>query len=230
MTTEVLRNMLYAGSLTLDGLGYVVLDEVHYLADRLRGAVWEEVIIQLPESVQVVALSATVSNAEEFGDWLRAGARRHHGHRGRDQAGAALAAHAGRPPAVRHLHQERGRQPRAAPAGPARAGRRPAGYRAAAARPDRPGPAGARARARPVRYRPPRRPDVIERLDAEGLLPAITFIFSRAGCDAAVQQCLAAGLRLTTPEEAGEIAEDRPRPGPRAWPTPTGSCSATPTG
>src|SRR5271166_4734584 len=70
MTTEVLRNMLYAGSLTLGGLGYVVLDEVHYLADRLRGAVWEEVIIQLPESVQVVALSATVSNAEEFGDWI----------------------------------------------------------------------------------------------------------------------------------------------------------------
>src|SRR5260370_8561427 len=70
MTTEVLRNMLYAGSLTLGGLGYVVLDEVHYLADKFRGAVWEEVIIQLPESVQVVALSATVSNAEEFGDWL----------------------------------------------------------------------------------------------------------------------------------------------------------------
>ncbi len=96
MTTEVLRNMLYAGSLTLGGLGYVVLDEVHYLADRLRGAVWEEVIIQLPESVQVVALSATVSNAEEFGDWLEQV-------RGgttvivrRGQAGAALAAHAGR--------------------------------------------------------------------------------------------------------------------------------------
>ncbi len=70
MTTEVLRNMLYAGSLTLGGLGYVVLDEVHYLADRFRGAVWEEVIIHLPESVRVVALSATVSNAEEFGDWL----------------------------------------------------------------------------------------------------------------------------------------------------------------
>src|SRR6185437_10389600 len=40
------------------------------LADRSRGAVWEEVIIHLPESVRVVALSATVSNAEEFGDWL----------------------------------------------------------------------------------------------------------------------------------------------------------------
>ena len=70
MTTEVLRNMLYAGSATLGGLGYVVLDEVHYLADRSRGAVWEEVIIHLPESVRLVALSATVSNAEEFGDWL----------------------------------------------------------------------------------------------------------------------------------------------------------------
>src|SRR5499427_3276681 len=70
MTTEVLRNMLYAGSSTLRDLGYVVLDEVHYLADRARGAVWEEVIIHLPESVRVVALSATVSNAEEFGEWL----------------------------------------------------------------------------------------------------------------------------------------------------------------
>src|SRR6185312_12383086 len=70
MTTEVLRNMLYAGSSTLAGLGFVVMDEVHYLADRFRGAVWEEVIIHLPESVRLVALSATVSNAEEFADWL----------------------------------------------------------------------------------------------------------------------------------------------------------------
>src|SRR3954452_24163367 len=70
MTTEVLRNMLYAGSSTLLGLGFVVMDEVHYLADRMRGAVWEEVIIHLPESVSVVSLSATVSNAEEFGEWL----------------------------------------------------------------------------------------------------------------------------------------------------------------
>src|SRR5215471_9413745 len=70
MTTEVLRNMLYAGSPTLAGLAHVVLDEVHYLADRFRGAVWEEVIIHLPESATLTALSATVSNAEEFGDWL----------------------------------------------------------------------------------------------------------------------------------------------------------------
>src|SRR5690349_6309601 len=70
MTTEVLRNMLYAGSTALLGLSYVVMDEVHYLADRFRGAVWEEVIIHLPESVTLVSLSATVSNAEEFADWL----------------------------------------------------------------------------------------------------------------------------------------------------------------
>ena len=62
--------MMYGGSPTLQGLGYVVMDEVHYLADRFRGAVWEEVILQLPEHVALVGLSATVSNAEEFGDWL----------------------------------------------------------------------------------------------------------------------------------------------------------------
>src|SRR3978361_1447883 len=73
MTTEVLRNMLYAESSALDGLGYVVMDEVHYLADRFRGAVWEEVIIHLPQSVRIASLSATVSNAEEFGDWLLEG-------------------------------------------------------------------------------------------------------------------------------------------------------------
>src|SRR5690348_16953347 len=69
MTTEVLRNMIYAER-DLDQLGYVVMDEVHYLADRFRGAVWEEVILQLPDHVKLVSLSATVSNAEEFGDWL----------------------------------------------------------------------------------------------------------------------------------------------------------------
>ena len=70
MTTEVLRNMIYANSNSLISLGYVVMDEVHYLADRFRGAVWEEVILHLPKDVKIVSLSATVSNAEEFGAWL----------------------------------------------------------------------------------------------------------------------------------------------------------------
>src|SRR5690625_6512266 len=70
MTTEVLRNMLYAGSEALAGLAFVVMDEVHYLADRFRGPVWEEVILHLAPEVQLVSLSATVSNAEGVGQWL----------------------------------------------------------------------------------------------------------------------------------------------------------------
>jgi ATP-dependent RNA helicase HelY len=196
MTTEVLRNMLYAGSPALKDLGYVVLDEVHYLADRSRGAVWEEVIIHLPESVRVVALSATVSNAEEFGDWLA-----------QVRGGTQVIVDEHRPvPLWQHMlagrrlydlftddnfrevnqelvrlaHREAIRQP--------------------ASRPGRGGH-------RPKRNAAPYRPEIIDRLDGAGLLPAITFIFSRAGCDAAVQQCLAAGLRLTTPDEA-RIIED----------------------
>ena len=194
MTTEVLRNMLYAGSPALRNLGYVVLDEVHYLADRSRGAVWEEVIIHLPESVRVVALSATVSNAEEFGDWLA-----------QVRGGTEVIVDEHRPvPLWQHMlagrrlydlftddahHQVNPELIRLA--------QRDA-YRAPSSRPGRGGH-------RPRRSPPPNRPDVIDRLDAAGLLPAITFIFSRAGCDAAVQECLYAGLRLTTPDEAAQI-------------------------
>src|SRR5438270_9340543 len=71
MTTEVLRNMIYAGSGALDGLRYVVLDEVHYLQNPYRGAVWEEVIIHAPQEIDLVCLSATVSNAEEFAEWIQ---------------------------------------------------------------------------------------------------------------------------------------------------------------
>jgi ATP-dependent RNA helicase HelY len=195
MTTEVLRNMLYAGSGTLAGLGFVVLDEVHYLADRMRGAVWEEVIIQLPESVQVVALSATVSNAEEFGDWLE-----------QVRGGTTVIVDEVRPVplwqhvlAGRQIYDLFARNGAVNPELRRLAQRDQSSRRPGSSRPGRGGH-------RPVRYRPPGRPEVIERLDAEGLLPAITFIFSRAGCDAAVQQCLLAGLRLTTPEESAEIA------------------------
>src|SRR5919199_2581511 len=71
MTTEVLRNMIYAGSPALTGLRYVVLDEVHFLQDPYRGPVWEEVIVHAPPDVDLVCLSATVSNAEEFADWIQ---------------------------------------------------------------------------------------------------------------------------------------------------------------
>ncbi len=196
MTTEVLRNMLYAGSLTLSGLGFVVLDEVHYLADQFRGAVWEEVIIQLPESVQVVALSATVSNAEEFGDWLE-----------QVRGGTAVVVDEHRPvPLWQHMLAGRRLLDLFTSSGAVNPElKRLAQREGQAGKPSgrRSGPATRR----PERLRAPARPQVIERLDAEGLLPAITFVFSRAGCDAAVQQCLLAGLRLTTPEETAAITE-----------------------
>lgn len=209
MTTEVLRNMLYAGSSTLGGLAFVVMDEVHYLADRSRGAVWEEVIIHLPESVALVALSATVSNAEEFGDWLatvrgetvtvveekRPVPLFQHVMVGRrlfdlfaDEADASAEAKVN-PELVKIARDEwastrfrdrrtpRGRNPRGKNIGNGR------------------------------RVWIPSRPEMVERLDAAGLLPAIDFIFSRVGCDAAVEQCLAANVRLTTPAERDAIYE-----------------------
>ncbi|HEY1698856.1 MAG TPA: DEAD/DEAH box helicase [Trebonia sp.] len=201
MTTEVLRNMLYAGSPTLKDLGYVVLDEVHYLADRSRGAVWEEVIIHLPESVRVVALSATVSNAEEFGEWLA-----------QVRGGTEVIVDEHRPvPLWQHMmagrrlydlftdddHREVNPELK-------RLAQRDA-LRPPASRPRR--GAGGSGGSRPRRVPPPYRPEIVDRLDAAGLLPAIEFIFSRAGCDAAVTECLAAGLRLTTPDEADTIEE-----------------------
>jgi ATP-dependent RNA helicase HelY len=197
MTTEVLRNMLYAGSVTLDGLAYVVLDEVHYLADRFRGAVWEEVILNLPASVRLVGLSATVSNAEEFGEWLV-----------NVRGDTAVVVDEHRPvPLWQHMlvgsrmfdlfaQDSSGDRSTVNPHLVQRVQEleRHAGW-------DRP----RRGRSGGPWFRPPARADVVARLDRDALLPAITFIFSRAGCDAAVSQCVRSGLRLTTPEESVQI-------------------------
>ena len=191
MTTEVLRNMIYASSSTLKDLGYVVLDEVHYLADRFRGAVWEEVLIHLPNSVRTVSLSATVSNAEEFGDWLKSI---------RGQVDTIVSEH--RPvPLFQHvilgqrmfdLFMEEGRREvnrdliriaRDAQRALLHHQRRRGEYDVFT----------------------PSRAEVISTLQQENLLPAITFIFSRAGCESAVHQCLASGLRLTDQNERETI-------------------------
>ena len=217
MTTEVLRNMLYAGSRTLLGLGFVVMDEVHYLADRARGAVWEEVIIHLPESVTLVSLSATVSNAEEFGEWLAT------------VRGETTTIVEERRPVPLYQHVMVGKRlldlfassDVDAAAGFVKEGapvndellRIARDDWASTRMRDRRSP---RQRGRPSRPRQvgngrrvwiPSRADVIERLDRQALLPAIVFIFSRVGCDAAVTQCLNAGVRLTTPEERDTIYE-----------------------
>ncbi|WHP17820.1 DEAD/DEAH box helicase [Cellulomonas sp. ES6] len=227
MTTEVLRNMLYAGSSTLDGLGYVVMDEVHYLADRFRGPVWEEVIIHLPDDVQLVSLSATVSNAEEFGDWLRTvrgdTAVVVSEHRPvplgqhvlvRDDLLDLYAGHvdptapgANPPinPELAHLlrrAERSGDGPHRGRRGQGDRGFRGPGGRRRDGGAGGPGGAGGLGGVRPAP-----RPVMVDVLDDAGLLPAIVFIFSRAGCDAAVAQCLAGGLRLTSPAEQEEIRE-----------------------
>ncbi|MFJ2756384.1 DEAD/DEAH box helicase [Nocardioides sp. NPDC087217] len=215
MTTEVLRNMLYAGSQTLMGLGFVVMDEVHYLADRSRGAVWEEVIIHLPESVSVVSLSATVSNAEEFGEWLTA------------VRGETTTIIEEKRPVPLYQHVMAGRRIMDlfassdvdAAAGFVKEGAPVNGELMRLARDDwaagrmtdrrtpkdkRKGN-GNRRVGNGRRVWIPSRVEVITALQRDNLLPAINFVFSRVGCDAAVGQCIQANLRLTTPDERDEI-------------------------
>ncbi|HJF14560.1 MAG TPA: DEAD/DEAH box helicase [Enteractinococcus helveticum] len=230
MTTEVLRNMLYADSNALENLGYVVMDEVHYLADRFRGAVWEEVIIHLPESVQLVALSATVSNAEEFGAWLdtvrgstsvivsehRPVPLWQHVMVGKElydlfmMTGDKISTTQVNPELVRLAERaRRDIQPndwgrpgsRGRNRQRTRNGRRQGDRRQS----DRRGSfEHSRAPRRDLRVS---RPQMVRALSREGLLPCITFIFSRNGCDAAVEQCLNAGLDLTTGTEKQQILE-----------------------
>ncbi|HEY1841210.1 MAG TPA: RNA helicase [Mycobacterium sp.] len=214
MTTEVLRNMLYADSTALQGLSYVVMDEVHFLADRMRGAVWEEVILHLPDDVRLVSLSATVSNAEEFGGWIQTV---------RGDTSVIVDDH--RPvPLWQHMlvgkrlfdlfdygaHEPGDRRPSVVDPNLLRhiAHRREADRLSDWRAPRRHGGGGGSGRpGRSGFYRPPPRPDVIRLLDADALLPAITFVFSRVGCDAAVAQCLRSSLRLTTDEDRAKIAE-----------------------
>ncbi len=207
MTTEVLRNMIYAESHALDDLAFVVLDEVHYLGDRWRGAVWEEIILHLPEEVRLVSLSATVSNAEEFGDWM---------HAVRGETDVILSEH--RPvPLYQHVLTSKALLPLYVDVDGelVERGRLNPELRHLRGRPDeardRRGNSyrGDRRRSRggpPVR-RAKRlgRSDIARSLDETGLLPGIVFIFSRNGCDQAVRQCLHDGIRLTSREEREQI-------------------------
>ena len=201
MTTEVLRNMIYASSDRLDDLGVVVLDEVHFLQDAYRGPVWEEVIIQLDPEVQLVCLSATVSNAAEVGEWLTTVRGRtdvvvettrpvelvHH-FAWHDKASSTTVMHDTVPGG-----QVNGRVQRlltSGAGGPAGRGRSRGGGSAAGRR---------------SRFAAPSRPETVELLEDHGMLPAIVFIFSRAQCEDAVAACMREGLVLSTAEEEDEI-------------------------
>ncbi|HEY8820956.1 MAG TPA: DEAD/DEAH box helicase [Dermatophilaceae bacterium] len=245
MTTEVLRNMMYAGSGTLRGLGFVVMDEVHYLADRFRGAVWEEVIIHLPQDVQVISLSATVSNAEEFGAWLRevrgnteviveehrpvplwqhmmVGQGLYDLFAEQKSSGIPVEDRTRVNPELLERIHDGDRAGRQESFGRSRDGGgdgRGRGGGAAKGRDrGRRGPGGGQGGPGQDRQRGaapagqggrfgggPSRSQVIERLDRDGLLPAITFIFSRVGCTSAVSQLLANGMRLIPQAEGDRI-------------------------
>jgi ATP-dependent RNA helicase HelY len=195
MTTEVLRNMVYANSPALRHLQYVVLDEVHYIQDQYRGPVWEEVIIHLPRSVRLVCLSATVSNAEEIADWIST-----------VRGPTAAIIEEKRPVELRHLYLAGDRSAERLHLLPTLVDGRP---NPEASRLDASAVRGPRSRQRGggggKRLFTPRRVEVVERLEDERMLPAIYFIFSRAACDDAVSACLDAGVRLTSPEERARI-------------------------
>ncbi len=174
--------MIYSDSRRLANVSIVVLDEVHYLQDRTRGAVWEEVIIHCPQEVQLVCLSATVSNNQEFADWV-----------GERRGPTRLIATDHRPVPLESMYMIKDRMGSQTlhllPTFVTRDGR------------TRPNPRIEHMlgleRGRRRRFKTPNRIETVERLAQEAMLPAIFFIFSRAGCDAAAHRLVDAGVRLT---------------------------------
>ncbi len=195
MTTEVLRNMIYAGSDALRELRYVILDEVHYLQDAYRGPVWEEVIIHTPQSARLVCLSATVSNADELADWMST-----------VRGATATVIEERRPVELQNLYLIGDRTSDRLHLLPTLVDGRPnpeaSRLDAEAVRTRWPGKARGRRR-----LYTPRRIEVVELLEEQGMLPAIYFIFSRAACSDAAAACLDAGVRLTTAVERDRIRE-----------------------
>ena len=206
MTTEVLRNMIYARSEALDGLAVVVLDEVHFLQDAYRGPVWEEVIIHLDPNVQLVCLSATVSNASEVTEWLSTVRGRtvpiveekrpveltNHfvvGDSSSHQVKMFETVVNGAPnPEVAKLEQQSTQREVRTSGGNRKS------YRDSAPR-------------KRSKFFSPNRVEVTDLLQQQDLLPAIVFIFSRNQCDEAAESCVRAGIRLTDAAQREEIAQ-----------------------
>jgi ATP-dependent RNA helicase HelY len=205
MTTEVLRNMIYARSDALEDLAFVVLDEVHFLQDEYRGPVWEEVIIHLPLEVSLVCLSATVSNADEVASWLTTV-------RGDTRA----IVESRRPVPLEHHHAFHDRATGMTRILPTLEGtrandklKRVVTSQGSSSHRDR------RQRDRDSRVGPPSRTEVIEELQQLDMLPAIFFIFSRNQCDEAAKACRRNALSFVSASESKRIREIADRYGSR---------------
>lgn len=203
MTTEVLRNMIYARSSGIDNLGVVVLDEVHFLQDAYRGPVWEEVIIHLEPTVQLVCLSATVSNADELCEWLTT------------VRGPTIPIVETKRPVELFNHYVVGDKTTSkVRVFDTLVGGKPNEQvskieNSSAPRSKKQHSYGSRGRIgmATTRFYAPNRSDVVLQLREDDLLPAIYFIFSRNQCDEAAHSCLKQGISFTTKQERAAIAE-----------------------
>ncbi|MGL5081377.1 MAG: DEAD/DEAH box helicase [Microcoleaceae cyanobacterium] len=185
MTTEIFRNMLYGTPIgevgtSLEGLETVVLDECHYMNDRQRGTVWEESIIYCPREIQLVALSATISNSDQLTDWI-----------GDVHGPTELIYSDYRPvPLDFHFCTRTGKEETLLPLLQNE---------------------GTRINSRLIRRRPISYPlnvtEVVSQLKDDDLLPAIYFIFSRRGCDRAVDDLMQADLPLVNETEAARLKQ-----------------------
>ena len=188
MTTEVFRNMLYGtnfGSVTenLKDVRYVILDEVHYMNDEQRGTVWEESIIYCPTNVQIIALSATVANADKLTEWINTVHSR-----------TELINTDFRPVPLRFFYFDSSQPNTILPL------LTPSGALNKKIKPEK----KQFRHGKPVQRKYTAK-DVIRVLHEKDMLPAIYFTFSRKKCDEQMERC--ADLCLVTPAEQKQIRE-----------------------
>ena len=188
MTTEVFRNMLYGtnfGSVTdnMKEVKYVILDEVHYMNDEQRGTVWEESIIYCPTNVQIIALSATVANADKLTDWINT-----------VHSKTELVNTDFRPVPLRFYYFDSSQPHTILPL------LTPNGALNHKIKPEK----KQFKRGKPVSKRNTVK-DVVRVLHEKDMLPAIYFTFSRKKCDEQMEKC--AELCLVTPKEQEEIKQ-----------------------
>ena len=218
MTTEVLRNMIYARSAGLDDLAVVVLDEVHFLQDTYRGPVWEEVIIHLPVDVRLVCLSATVSNAAELAEWITT-----------VRGTTRPVVEERRPVRLDNLYLIGDKTHDRVHLLPTLVQGRPNGdaqrLDAEAAHTKR-GSRSARSGQGRRRLFTPSRPEVLDLLEERRMLPAIYFIFSRNQCDEAAKAAVA-GERGTRRAPIGNGFASSPTPDSVRSIPQISRCSAT---